>query len=99
MECIEGNYKIKLILEGQAASVRDLKSKIGSRRRTEVALREADHVPRWIDAHDRSWRHAYGDFRGDLSVAATDMEDARGAVEVKKREYFLSHRFLERRTS
>src|SRR5437762_11415708 len=41
---IKRNHEIKLVLEGQATSVRHLKSKIGPRCRTEVVLSEANHV-------------------------------------------------------
>src|SRR5260370_39765688 len=41
---IKRNHEIKLVLEGQATSVGHLKSKVGPRCRTEVALSEANHV-------------------------------------------------------
>src|SRR6266576_4508634 len=39
---IKRNHEIKLVWEGQATSVRHLKSKVGPRCRTEVALSEAN---------------------------------------------------------
>src|SRR6266403_5294191 len=41
---IKRNHEIKLVLEGQATSVRHLKSKVGPPYRTEAALSESNHV-------------------------------------------------------
>jgi hypothetical protein len=44
-------------------------------------------------------RNAGGDFRGDLSVAASDIEDSLRVLKIEQSEYFLSHRFLQRRAA
>jgi hypothetical protein len=61
-----------------------------------VALREANHVPRRIDPDDTPFRRAGSDFRCNLSIAASDVEDPLRAVQINQSNYFLSHRFLER---
>src|SRR5204863_1608671 len=67
VERIKRNHEIKLVLEGQTTSVRHLKSKVGPRCRTEVALSEADHVTGRSDPDYGTSRGTRGDFRGDLS--------------------------------
>jgi hypothetical protein len=67
--------------------------------RTEVALSETDHVTGRIDPDYRSSRDARGDFRGDFSLAASDIKDSLRALKIEQREYFLSHRFLQRRAA
>src|SRR6266446_6598432 len=99
MQSIERNHEIKLVFERKAASVRHLKSKVRQGCRTEVALGEANHVSRRIDTHDRSLRNARSDLCCDLPVAASDIEDSLRTVEIEQSEYFLSHRFLQRRTA
>src|SRR6266545_2690772 len=96
---IKRNHEIKRLLERQTASVCHLKSKVGPRRRTEVALCEANHVPRRIDPDHRTSRDARGDFCGDLSVAASDIKDSLRVLKIEQSEYFLSHRSLERRAA
>src|SRR6266542_5801554 len=47
----------------------------------------------------RTPRDARGDFRGDLSIAASDIKDPLRALKIEQSEYFLSHRFLQRRAA
>src|SRR5213595_520933 len=44
VQCIKRNHEIKFVLERQRTSVRQLKSEVEVRCRTEVALSEANHV-------------------------------------------------------
>src|SRR5205823_2956975 len=44
MQSVERNHEIEFVFEGQTASVRDEKSKVGQGCRTEAALGEANHV-------------------------------------------------------
>jgi len=83
MQSIERNHEIKLVFERKAASVRHLKTKVGQRRRTEVASGEANHVSRWIDAHDRALRSARSDLCCDLPVAASDIKNPFRTVEIE----------------
>src|SRR5438477_10588308 len=99
MQSIERNHEIKLVFEPQATSVRHLKSKVGQRRWTEVASGEANHVSRRIDTNDRALRSARSNLCCDLPVAAADIKDPLRTLEIEQSEYFLSHRFLQRRTA
>src|SRR5438874_1159366 len=40
-----------------------------------------------------------GDFRCDLSIAASDIKNPLRAVEIEQSKYLLSHHFLERRSA
>jgi hypothetical protein len=56
-----------------------------------------DHVVRGIDSDDLPVRDASGDLRGNLSFAATDIQDAFRTVKLEQAKDFLRHRFLQRR--
>ena len=64
--------------------------------RREARRREGNHVVRRIDAEHRAARHSSGDFRGDLPVAAADVEHALIAGELQLPKLLLGHRLLER---
>jgi hypothetical protein len=64
-----------------------------------VGLREVNHVTRRIDPDYRTSGDARGDFRGDLSVAASGIKDSLRVLKIEQSEYLLSHRFLERRAA
>src|SRR5438874_1547014 len=60
MQSIERNHEIKLVFEPQATSVRHLKSEVGQRWRTEVALGEAYIFPPIsISDCDYDYEHEY----------------------------------------
>ena len=60
-----------------------------------MSLGKGDHLRRRIDPEDRPARQAARDLRGDLAVAAADVEDPLGPFEPEAREMASASHFCK----
>lgn len=97
VKSVKGNDKIEFIPVGQAPNVGHLKAEVRLSRGAEVARRKGNHVPRRVNAKYRAAGDSRGDFRRDLPVPATDVEDALDALQSQQAKLLLCHRLLKAR--